>query len=253
MQSRTPTSDLMPFSRRLFLVFLLLGSAMATAPQASSAAEAMRPAGLHLPSYETHTLDNGLTLLLMRHGEVPLVNFEMWILDGAAADPQGQEGLASLTARSLRKGAGKRGAAAFSESLDFLGANFRSSVDHDRTRIAMQCLSKDFNEGLALYADAILRPAFLGEEIEKLKGQMAENVRQAKDNPRFVVGKYHDAHLFGDHSYGRPVDGNEKSLLGISAQQVKSFYLDHYGAERAVLAVVGDDRKRPQLRRALHH
>jgi predicted Zn-dependent peptidase len=207
---------------------LLIASARAAAPS------------LKLPEYQTRKLDNGLTLLLMKHGEVPLVNFEMWILDGAASDPAKHAGLASLCAESLRKGAGERDAAAFAEALDFLGANFTTRVDHDRTAISFQCLSKDFDEGLALFADAVLRPRFEAEEIEKLTQQMSEDVSQAKDNPRFVLGDYHDAHLYGNHPYGQPVDGTEQSLSGIKAEEVRSFYRDHYGAGRTILAVVGN-------------
>ena len=195
---------------------------------------------LKLPEYQTRKLDNGMTLLLMKHGEEPLVNFEMWILDGSAADPTKHAGLASLCAESLRKGAGDRDAAAFAEALDFLGANLTTGVDHDRTAISFQCLSKDFDEGLALFADAVLRPSFDSHEVEKLAQQMSENVSQAKDNPRFVLGEYHDAHLYGDHPYGQPVDGTEKSLVGVKAEDLRSFYRDHYGADRAVLAVVGN-------------
>jgi len=215
--------------------------ALVLAPRAESSLAAEDPAPrLELPPYSTRILDNGLTLLLMPHGTVPMVNLEMWILDGSSADPQGMEGLALLTARSLRKGAGGRSAAEFSEAVDFLGAGFSASADHDRIRIAMQCLSKDLDEALSLFGDAVLSPAFDDGEIEKLARQMAENVRQAKENPRFVLGRYHDAHVFGDHPYGRPVAGTEESLLSITPEQVRRFYREHVGADRAYLAVVGD-------------
>jgi predicted Zn-dependent peptidase len=178
---------------------------------------------------------------------------ELWILTGAAADPAGQEGLASLTAESLRKGAGDRNATEFAEALDYLGADYGSSVNHDRTRISVECLAKDFEEGLALLTDAVLRPRFEDEEVDKLADQMAENAIQAKDNPRFVLGDYHQAQLFADHPYGSPVDGTEVSLPELDASTVKAFYADHYGADRAILAVVGDvdpQNVLPQLERA---
>ena len=205
----------------------------------SAPAQAETPT-LRLPDYETRVLENGLTILLMQHGAVPLVDMQLWILSGAMADPAGQEGLASLTADCLRKGAGDRDAVAFAESVDFLGARFGSSVDHDRTAITMQCLSKDFEEGLGLFADAVLRPRFEESEVTKLAGQMAESVSQAKDNPRGVLGSYHRAHLFGDHPYGTPVDGTETSLPGLGVDEVRAFHQGHYGADRAILAVVGD-------------
>ncbi len=206
---------------------------------AATAVQADSPT-LKLPEYETRILDNGMTLLLMRHDGVPLVDMELWILDGAAADPVGQEGLAALTVDCLRKGAGDRDAAQFAEALDFLGAEYGASVDHDRTRLRLQCLDKDFEAGLALLADAVLRPRFDPTEVEKLAGQMAESVSQSKDNPRWVLGDYHRANLFGDHPYGSPVNGTETSLPGLDADAVKAFYREHYGADRSILAIVGE-------------
>jgi len=232
-------SHLWSYGAFLRVLSLVLFVACLEATLFCTSARAEAPS-LQLPVYQTLKLDNGLTLLLMKHGAEPLVNLEMWILDGSAADPAKHAGLASLCAESLRKGAGERDAAAFAEALDFLGANLSTGVDHDRTAISFQCLSKDFDEGLALFADALLRPRFDPQEVQKLAQQMSEGVSQAKDNPRFVLDEYHDAHLYGDHPYGQPVEGTEKSLTGVKAGELRSFYRDHYGADRAILAIVGN-------------
>jgi len=217
---------------RIAAAALLLGLAVAAG---SAVAE-----GLHMPQYETVTLDNGLTLLVMRHPVVPIVAFDVWIDAGAAVDAPGSEGLAGLTLEALRKGAGDRDAAAFAEALDYLGADFSTSVNLDRARVRLNLLSKDFDAGLGLLADAILRPRFDAAEVRKLADQMAEQVVQAKDNPRNVLADYHRAFLYGEHPYGNPVDGTEKSFAALGDAEVKRFHHDHYGADRVVLAVTGD-------------
>ncbi len=197
-------------------------------------------AGLQIPAFETETLPNGLTLQLLVHPTVPMVSFDLWIRGGASADPAGKEGLAYLTGEALRKGAGDRDAAAFAEAMDFLGASFSTSVNRDRTRVTLSLLSKDFDAGLELLADAILRPTFSADEIGKLAGQSADAVVQAKDNPRNVLADYHNAFLYGSHPYGNPVDGTETSLKTMTVEDVKGFYRDHMGADRVILTVAGD-------------
>ncbi len=59
---------------------------------------------LHLPPHEKIVLKNGLTVLLMEKHGVPLINVFAIVKTGAAADPAGEEGLASVTASLLRKG-----------------------------------------------------------------------------------------------------------------------------------------------------
>ena len=59
---------------------------------------------LRLPPHEKVVLKNGLTVLLMEKRGVPLIDVFALVKTGAAADPAGEAGLASVTAALLRKG-----------------------------------------------------------------------------------------------------------------------------------------------------
>lgn len=196
--------------------------------------------GIALPEYRTEYLDNGMAVLLMRHPTVPLASLELWVGAGAARDPEGREGMASLVAGMLRKGAGDRDAASFSEQLDHLGARWSSGVDHDRTRVHLDLMARDLATGLELLADAVLRPTFDEGEFTRLRAQMAEQVVSAKENPRSVLGDYHRAHLYGDHPYGNPVDGSETSLPAITLEEAVAHHRAYYGSDITLLAIVGD-------------
>ena len=63
---------------------------------------------LQMPAHEKVVLKNGLTVLLLEKHGVPLVNVYALVKTGAAADPAGEEGLASVTAGLLRKGTNAR-------------------------------------------------------------------------------------------------------------------------------------------------
>lgn len=196
--------------------------------------------GLNLPPIESAQLDNGIEVQMSLLPTVPMVAVEIWLSTGAIDDPAGQEGLAALVAEALRKGAGERDATAFASAMDFLGARFGSSVGVEYTRLRLSLLSRDLAAGLDLVADAILRPQLTDEEILKLRDQMAEQVASDKENPRNVLGTYHLAHVFGDHPYGRPVDGTETSLPTITPDAVREFHRRNYTAERMQITVVGD-------------
>jgi zinc protease len=73
---------------------------------------------IHLPPHEKVVLKNGLTVLLLEKHGVPLVSLTAILKTGSAADPAGQEGLASVTADLLRKGTKKRTAQQFATELD---------------------------------------------------------------------------------------------------------------------------------------
>src|SRR6266852_5392981 len=179
---------------------------------------------LHLPSHERVVFKNGLTVLLMEKHGVPMVSFSAILKMGSAADPAGQEGLASATAELLRKGTKNRTAQQFAADLDFIGGTFEAGAGPDFTTIATEFLTKDLTRGLDLFADAVLRPTFPQEETDKLLAQDIDGVKAAKDDPESVLFSYYDGYLLSGHPYGRPGGGDELSLKNIKREAIVKFY-----------------------------
>jgi zinc protease len=195
---------------------------------------------LHLSPHEKTVFKNGLTVLLMEKHGVPIVSFSAIVKTGSAADPAGQEGLASVTAELLRKGTKNRTAQQFAEDLDFIGGSFNTGAGPDFTSISAEFLTKDLSRGLNILADAVLRPTFPQNEAEKLLAQGIDGVRAAKDEPQTVLGLYYDAYLLSGHPYGRPQSGDENSLKNIRRDAIAKFYETYYAPGNTILAVAGE-------------
>jgi predicted Zn-dependent peptidase len=196
--------------------------------------------GLKLPPYKKSKLGNGMTLLLMEQHEIPLVSFGFIVKTGSLADPVGKEGLASLTADLLRKGTKNRTADEISAALDFIGAQFSTEANADYTEGKAEFVKKDLDRGLDLLADILLNPVFTQEEVAKLLEQKIDGIKAAKDQVQEVIGEYFAAALYGHHPYGRPTDGDEKSLASITRDDCIKFYQTYYTPANTILAVVGD-------------
>jgi zinc protease len=195
---------------------------------------------LRLPPHEKVVFKNGLTVLLMEKHGVPMVSFSAIVKTGSAADPAGLEGLASVTAESLRKGTKNRTAQQFAADLDFIGAAFEAGAGPDFTTISTEFLTKDLARGLDLFADAVLRPTFPQEETHKLLAQDIDGVKAAKDDPESVLFTYYDGYLLSGHPYGRPGSGDEISLKNIKREAIVKFYETYYAPGNIILAVAGD-------------
>ncbi|MBK7996540.1 MAG: insulinase family protein [Blastocatellia bacterium] len=118
----------------LLLTFLLLiGSATAQTSATNS---------LKLPPYKKLKLDNGMTILLMEHHEVPFISFNMRIRAGSVLDPSGKEGLADITAELLRKGTKNRSSDKIASELDGVGASLFFSAQHDFSFAQSEVLKK---------------------------------------------------------------------------------------------------------------
>jgi zinc protease len=195
---------------------------------------------LHLPPHERVVLKNGLTVLLLEKRGVPLVNISAIVKAGAAADPNGQEGLATVTAGLLRKGTKKRTSQQFAANLDFIGGTFEAEAGADFTVINAEFMSKDLARGLDLFSDALLHPTFPAEETEKFLAQSLDGVKAAKDDPREVMMPYFSGYLYGMHPYGKPPGGDEVSLKQIQHEAIVKFYEANYAPGNVILAAAGD-------------
>jgi zinc protease len=201
----------------------------------------MAPAqSLRIPPHEKFVLKNGLTVLLMEKRGVPLINVFALVKTGAAADPAGQEGLASVTAGLLRKGTKTRTAQQFSADFDYIGGSFGADAGADFTTVSAEFLTKDLARGLELFSDAVLHPTFPQDETDKILAQSLDGVKSAKDEPQAVLGLYFEGYLYGAHPYGRPSDGDELSLKSIKRDAITKFYEANYAPGNTILGIAGE-------------
>jgi zinc protease len=201
---------------------------------------ALSAQSIHIPPHEKVVFKNGLTVLLLEKHGVPIVNFAGLVKTGAAADPQGEEGLASITAQLLRKGTQRRTAQQFAADSDFTGGSVEADASADFSSVSGEFLNKDLARGLDLFSDALLHPVFPQPEVDKLLAQSLDGVHAAKDEARSVLGTYYDAYLFNGNGYGRTSDGDEISLTKIHRDAIVKFYESYYAPGNIILAVAGD-------------
>lgn len=195
---------------------------------------------IHMPPHEKVVFKNGLTVLLLEKHGVPIVNFAALVKTGSAADPQGEEGLASITAQLLRKGTQKRTAQQFAADADFTGGSFEADAGADFSTASGEFLNKDLARGLDLFSDALMHPIFPQPEVDKLLAQSLDGVRAAKDEARSVLGTYYDGYLYNGNGYGRTADGDEISLTRIHRDAIVKFYESYYAPGNIILSVAGD-------------
>ena len=198
-------------------------------------------ADIKLPDYQSITLDNGATVLLMPRKDVPLIAANIAVRGGALADAAGKEGTADLLGEMLSKGAGSRTALQFAQTVDGAGGSLGFGSSREAIVANAQFLSKDSGLMLSLLADALLRPTMDAAEFDKLRKRAIDGIANAKDaDPRQLIGIYSDGWLFRGHAYGRSTGGDETSLASISLADLQAFRQQQMGGDRLVIAIAGD-------------
>ena len=192
------------------------------------------------PDYEIRALDNGLRVVHVGHHEQPVVNVRMIVRAGAAADPPGQAGVASLVGRLLDQGTTTRSAQQIAGSIDSIGGALGVGTARDLGFLDVVVMKDSFDFALDLLADVARRPAFAPAEIERQRNQVLSGLRVSYDDPAYIANVVFNRLVYGFHPYGLPQSGTPRTVRTITRGDLVAFHRTHYLPNNAVLAVVGD-------------
>lgn len=204
-------------------------------------ANALAVDSIRLPGYEQVTLDNGITLVLLEKPDVPLVSFSAAVRGGLVSEPADKNGVASLVAELLQKGAGERDAVQFAEAVDAVGGRFGISASSEYIALNGEFMSRDSELMIGLLADVMLKPRLDEAEFQKIKTRAIQGIAAMKDaDARGLIGTYAEAFVFGEHPYGRSSTGSEASLARVSYKDARDYAASNLVADRLLLVVAGD-------------
>ena len=229
----------------VFLIALLIGTASNVFAQDTKWPNERppRPLAAHpvrFPAYEVRTLSNGLQVIAVAHHEEPVVSVRLIVRAGPAQDPQDKPGVASLAATLLDQGTTTKSAAQIATAIDSVGGVLNTGAGADLTYISAVVMKDSLGFGLDLVSDLVQHPTFAPEEIERQRQQLLSGLRVSYDDPGYLADIVFDRLVFGFHPYGRPQTGTPATLAALSRTDLLAFHQKWFGANNAILAVVGD-------------
>jgi zinc protease len=196
---------------------------------------------LRLPKLERSKLSNGLEVLVVQHHELPVVNMNLVVKTGGAADPDDRAGLANVTANMLDEGTRTRSTLDISNALVAIGANVNTNAGWDSSNASLLTLTRNLDRALDIYSDVVLNPTFPEAELKRINDQRLTAFKQRRDDANAIAGIVFPALLYGrNHPYGHPLTGDETSVAATAAADVRKFYETYYRPNNAALIVVGD-------------
>ena len=194
------------------------------------------------PKIATATLSNGLKVYLAERSTVPLVNFNLMVDAGYAADHQGVLGTASLAMNMLDEGTKTRTALQISDALQRLGAQLGTGSNVDMSNVFLSTLKENMDSSLAVFADVALNPSFPQQDFDRLVKLQLAQIQREKVTPVQMALRVFPLLLYGSgHAYGIPLTGSgtEESVSRLSRQNLIDFHRTWFKPNNASLIVVG--------------
>ncbi len=191
------------------------------------------PPTFKFPKVETHTLANGLRLIVVEDHALPLVSTRIVVGADSTLDPVGKEGLYAITVGALRAGT-------TSMSPDQLADAF-ADVGTTVAPTGFTTTTPAFARALALAGDMLVHPLFDQAGIDRRKAAHAATARRLAQTPFTLPRHLFYAELFGaSDPYVRSLVPTEASVGGITRDEVLRFYDEHIRPNTTTVVIVGD-------------
>jgi len=214
----------------------------------------LKPTGTEMPAEEVGVaevagevgqvkkvvLDNGLTLLLKKNPNYPLVSLQAYCKGGVRYENDRNSGLFNFTAQMLLKGTKKRTAEQIAREIDTMGGSIKASGGNDLSHISVEVLREYLEKGLDIMADVLQNPIFDPEEMEKERKVILAKIDQQEDNWRTQAEAFFRKTFFRSHPYRFMPIGSPTSVEALTRRDLEEVHKRHYVPNNMVLAIFGD-------------
>ncbi len=187
--------------------------------------------------YQTQ-LPNGLTLVFEAMPWLPSASLDLTLPVGAATDPEGQEGSATVLHDWLSRGAGGRDSRQLSDAFDSLGVRQGGGAGRESMSFSASLLADTLPEALQLFADIVRRPALADDEFVSARTTAEQELASLDDSPTQRLFLALSKTLFTS-GQGRSSYGTAEGLAALSAESVRADFGRRVAPQGAILSVAG--------------
>ena len=187
-------------------------------------------------------LASGEVELLTQPSDSPLITIRILFQTGAAYDPDGKEGAASLTASMLAEGGTQSASyAEIVERLFPIAAQVHSQVDKETTVFYGTTHIDKLETYYETLRSMLLEPGWQQEDFSRLKDDALNLLRiELRSNNEEELGKEHlYLSVYGDHPYGHHNSGTAASLAALTIEDLKQFYATNYRHGNLIIGLSG--------------
>lgn len=189
---------------------------------------------------ESHSLRNGLTVLLKESRYAPVTTFWVWYRVGSRNELPGITGIAHWAEHMLFKGSREFPKGEIDTQIARHGGMMNGFTWLDFTTFFETLPSDCIDLGLRIESDRMVNALFDPDEVDLERSVIISERQGAENDPAFLLGEQVVGAAFRVHPYHHDTIGDMCDLESITHQDLISHYETFYGPNNAVAVAVGD-------------
>ncbi|MBI5419826.1 MAG: insulinase family protein [Deltaproteobacteria bacterium] len=185
-------------------------------------------------------LDNGVTVISEQVPHLRSATVGIWVSVGSRAESLPDNGISHFIEHMLFKGTARRKAIDISREIESVGGTMNACTDREYTFFFAKALEKDFALVSDLLCDIFLNSRFDGEELEREKGVVLQEILMVEDSPEDFVHDFFHESYWGGHPLGFPIQGTAGNVSSFTRERVMGYFRDRFLRRGALVSVVGN-------------
>lgn len=201
------------------------------------------PVKIEFPDAEVTRADTP-PIFYIQDDELPLIDLTLLVKAGSVDVEISQTGLADLLNEVVIRG----GTENYSPSelalvLDENAIELSVSVREEESVIHLSVMKADWEQGLALLEEILLRPKIDSQVLDVIKQQALITLKRQSDDARKVAMREGKIWQFKNHPYGRDPLLGLKTMPFISRENIQDFLYRYVVPSNMVVTIAGDIQK----------
>ena len=216
---------------------------MTPVPAALQSGDAPTPAnhsGISMTAV-SHTLPNGLQVLIHPDSAHPLVSAQIWIKAGSLHEEAWSgAGLAHCLEHMLFKGTPTRNPQRISQEIQELGGYVNAYTSFNRTVYWIDGLAENLRGYLDVLGDMVRNSLIDADELTREKDVIRREMAMDHDDPDSTLQHLMLDTAFRRHPLKHPIIGHREIFDQIGRDEVAGFMARHYVPENTFVVITGD-------------
>ncbi len=191
------------------------------------------------PEIVEATLSNGIPVVAVQTGDVPIATITMLVPGGSQTDPREKAGIAQMAAALADKGINGMDEVEIAAAFESLGATFGGGAGSDGTSFSLTAPVANLDEAGALAASIVKGAIYPTGMFERERARALDGLRVSMNEPGGLSRMVARTAMYGDAPYGTQPGGTNDTLSVITRDDLLEHRQRYFHSSRMKIVVSG--------------
>jgi len=188
---------------------------------------------------KTHTLSNGITVVLENLPHFSSTTIGVWVKTGSVFENETENGISHVIEHMLFKGTTTRSAKDIAIAFDKVGGQVNAFTSKEATCYYAKVVWENTDIAMDVLSDLVKNAVLDEGELDKERYVILEEIAMVNDQPDELAHEQVSVDFFQGSEYSKPIIGPAENVRRFKRADLTAYMEKHYYPKNMVISVAG--------------